>query len=137
MTPDSRWRMAWHASPSARAGQDSGRPRTPIEPLLPAPQPNRYTDWDEPWRGTKWHNEILDRSIHVISATKTSGRTVTAPSPSGATANLPPNRVLSVTLGEGEEVEWLWTTTADGTRYVSGYRILPTTPDQTQSLGEH
>lgn len=73
----------------------------------------------------------------MISATKTSGRTVTAPSPSSATANLPPNRVLSVTLGEGEEVEWLWTTTADGTRYVSGYRILPATPDQTRSLGEH
>lgn len=73
----------------------------------------------------------------MISATNTSGRTVTAPSPSSTTANLPPNRVLSVTLREGEDVEWLWTTTADGTRYVSGYRILSPTADQTQSLGEH
>ena len=60
----------------------------------------------------------------MISATKPSSRTVTAPPPSNASASLPSNRVLSVTLGENEDVEWLWTIAADGTSYVSGYRIL-------------
>jgi hypothetical protein len=52
------------------------------------------------------------------------GRTVTAPPPSANSPTLPANRVLSVTLTADEEVEWIWTSTSDGTSYVSGYRIL-------------
>ena len=71
----------------------------------------------------------------MIQASQVSDRTVMAPMPSTASANLPANRVLSVTLSENEDVEWLWTTTADGTSYVSGYRIL-VLPTPTQSSNE-
>jgi hypothetical protein len=37
---------------------------------------------------------------------------------------IPSNRVLSVVLKPSEDVNWIWTTTADGSRYVSGYKIV-------------
>ena len=40
-------------------------------------------------------------------------------------APLPPNSVVSVVLGPGESVEWIWTTDASGARYVSGYTVIP------------
>jgi hypothetical protein len=49
-------------------------------------------------------------------------RTAVAPPPSPASANLPPNRVLSVVLAPDEDVEWEWTTRG-GVSYVSGYSI--------------
>jgi hypothetical protein len=36
----------------------------------------------------------------------------------------PPNCVVSVVLQPGESVEWIWTTDANGARYVSGYTIV-------------
>ena len=39
-------------------------------------------------------------------------------------APLPPNSVVSVVLGDGESVEWTWTTDASGARYVSGYTVV-------------
>jgi hypothetical protein len=50
-------------------------------------------------------------------------RTVAAPAPSPATAEPLPNQVLSVMLATDEELEWVWTITASGVRYVSGYSI--------------
>ncbi|MEM8546044.1 MAG: hypothetical protein AAGF66_18865 [Cyanobacteria bacterium P01_H01_bin.119] len=41
-------------------------------------------------------------------------------------ASLPTNRVLSVELAAGEDVEWVWSSLPDGTRYVSGYTVLQT-----------
>lgn len=52
-------------------------------------------------------------------------RVVLAPEPELMAGQLAPNRVLSVKLKQGEEVEWLWTSIAGG-RYVSGYRIVGT-----------
>ena len=53
-------------------------------------------------------------------------RVVTAPAPIlSSLAPLPPNRVLSVALLPGEDVEWIWTSAPDGTRYVSGYAVIP------------
>ena len=39
-------------------------------------------------------------------------------------APFPPNSVASVVLGAGESVEWIWTTDANGARYVTGYTIV-------------
>jgi hypothetical protein len=39
-------------------------------------------------------------------------------------ASLPPNCVVSVVLQPGECVEWTWTTSANGARYVTGYTIV-------------
>jgi hypothetical protein len=50
-------------------------------------------------------------------------RVVLAPEPDLAAGQLAPNRVLSVKLKPGEEVEWLWTSISGG-RYVSGYQIV-------------
>lgn len=50
-------------------------------------------------------------------------RVVLAPEPELMAGQLAPNRVLSVKLKPGEDVEWLWTSIAGG-RYVSGYRIV-------------
>jgi hypothetical protein len=55
---------------------------------------------------------------------KSSHRTVVAPAPSPATMNPLPNRVLSVTLDADEDVEWTWTSSADGVSYVSGYTLV-------------
>ena len=52
-------------------------------------------------------------------------RVVLAPEPDLMAGQLAPNRVLSVKLKPGEEVEWLWTSLPGG-RYVSGYQIRPT-----------
>jgi len=52
-------------------------------------------------------------------------RVVLAPEPELMAGELAPNRVLSVELKPGEEVQWLWTSTPGG-RYVSGYRIVKT-----------
>jgi hypothetical protein len=51
-------------------------------------------------------------------------RTVTAPDPTPASPKPLSNRVFSVILDSNEDVEWHWTNTADGIRYVSGYTIL-------------
>lgn len=37
---------------------------------------------------------------------------------------LPPNRVVSVVLQPGQAVRWIWSTSADGTSYVSGYTVV-------------
>ena len=50
-------------------------------------------------------------------------RTVNAPPPAGGSGQLPANRVLSVEVGEDEEVEWTWTHLPGGGRYASGYTI--------------
>jgi hypothetical protein len=55
-------------------------------------------------------------------------RTVSAPPPSALS---PPNRILSVALDADEDVEWIWTHTAAGVSYVSGYII---TRKQTPAL---
>jgi len=60
----------------------------------------------------------------MIEASNVQRRTITAPPPSAISPSLPPNRVLSVAVADDEEVEWIWTSTSDGTSYVSGYRIL-------------
>jgi len=60
----------------------------------------------------------------MIDTSNVHGRTIIAPLPSALSPSLPPNRVLSVTVADDEEVEWIWTSTSDGTSYVSGYRIL-------------
>jgi len=51
-------------------------------------------------------------------------RTVTAPPPSPTSAKPLPNRVFSVALEADEDVEWIWTHSADGSSYVSGYSIV-------------
>ena len=51
-------------------------------------------------------------------------RVVTAPEPSVPANQLPPNRPLSVTLTESEDVEWIWSSLANGQQYVSGYKIV-------------
>jgi len=51
-------------------------------------------------------------------------RVVLAPEPEVMAGQLAPNRVLSVRLKPGEDVQWLWTALPQGGRYVSGYQIL-------------
>lgn len=53
-------------------------------------------------------------------------RIVQAPEPRMLAGSLPPNRVLSVMLKSGEDVEWVWMSLPDGGSYVSGYRIIKT-----------
>ena len=48
-------------------------------------------------------------------------RIVSAPT-SSVSAELLPNCVLSVALDADEDVQWMWTHTANGS-YVSGYRV--------------
>jgi hypothetical protein len=60
-------------------------------------------------------------------------RVVLAPEPELMTGQLAPNRVLSVKLKPGEEVEWLWTSIPGG-RYVSGYRIVGTRRPRNRKL---
>ena len=52
-------------------------------------------------------------------------RVVLAPEPNLMAGQLAPNRVLSVKLKPGEDVEWLWTSIPGG-RYVSGYQVVKT-----------
>jgi hypothetical protein len=49
-------------------------------------------------------------------------RIVLAPPPTLSPARLP-NRVVSVVLRPGEDVQWIWTANPDG-QYVSGYTII-------------
>lgn len=49
-------------------------------------------------------------------------RTVNAPPPVGRGVV---NRIDSVIVFEDEDVEWEWTNAPDGTRFVSGYTIVP------------
>lgn len=51
-------------------------------------------------------------------------RVVLAPEPRLMAGQLAPNRVLSVRLKPGEDVEWLWSLLPFGGRYVGGYRIV-------------
>jgi len=51
-------------------------------------------------------------------------RTVNAPPPSPDTMKPLPNRLFSVKLEADEDVEWIWTHSADGVSYVSGYSIV-------------
>ena len=51
-------------------------------------------------------------------------RVVLAPEPELMAGQLAPYRVLTVRLKPREDVEWFWTSLAQGGRYVSGYRIL-------------
>jgi len=51
-------------------------------------------------------------------------RVVQAPEPRMLAGSLPLNRVLSVVLKPGEDVEWVWMSLPDGGNYVSGYRII-------------
>jgi len=51
-------------------------------------------------------------------------RTIPAPQPFPHSAVNLPDRVLTVTIEDDEEVQWLWTTTQDGINYVSGYNIV-------------
>ena len=60
----------------------------------------------------------------MAKAPKRPHRTVIAPAPSPATTTALPNRVLSVILEADEDVEWLWTSTANGVSYVSGYTLV-------------
>lgn len=55
---------------------------------------------------------------------RSKSRVVPAPEPQLMAGQLAPNRVLSVRLKPGENVEWLWTLLPLGGRYVSGYRIV-------------
>ncbi|MFB2895248.1 hypothetical protein ACE1CI_20255 [Aerosakkonemataceae cyanobacterium BLCC-F50] len=55
-------------------------------------------------------------------------RTVFAPQPTLVlSSNLPANRIISVELNDNEDVEWMWATLPDGTKYVSGYIIVKKT----------
>ena len=51
-------------------------------------------------------------------------RTVLAPWPTSVPGRVPCNGVLCVVLKADEDVEWTWTSTADGMSYVSGYTIV-------------
>ena len=56
-------------------------------------------------------------------------RAVQAPAPNlPPFAPLPPNRVVSVVLRPGEDVEWIWTYAPNGASYVSGYTITKQSP---------
>lgn len=38
---------------------------------------------------------------------------------------LNPPTLISVTVRDGEDIQWIWTYLADGRRMVTGYRIIP------------
>ncbi len=43
----------------------------------------------------------------------------------GGTGDDPaPPEVIDVELGEGEEVRWIWTHTAEGESFVTGYEVV-------------
>lgn len=56
-------------------------------------------------------------------------RVVQAPS-SGSSDS--PGQVLSVELGEDEEVNWQWTHRPDGTSVVTGYEIVKKTEEKSE-----
>jgi hypothetical protein len=47
-----------------------------------------------------------------------------APPPSPLSAKMPANRVVSVIVQADEDVEWVWSSTAEGVKYVSGYNKI-------------
>jgi hypothetical protein len=51
-------------------------------------------------------------------------RTVQASVVASNASELPANRILSVELAEGEDVNWVWSFTRSGEKYVSGYQIV-------------
>lgn len=52
-------------------------------------------------------------------------RIVPVPQPILVSSSQPPaNRVISIELGDDEDVEWLWASMPDGSKYVSGYTIV-------------
>ncbi len=57
-------------------------------------------------------------------------RVVAVPPPQLPSSGLlPANRVLSVVLQAGEDVEWTWTSLPNGGSYVSGYAIVSRSPE--------
>jgi hypothetical protein len=56
-------------------------------------------------------------------------RIVQAPSSGGSDL---PGQVLSVELGEDEEVIWQWTHRPDGTSAVTGYEVVKKTEEQSE-----
>jgi hypothetical protein len=48
--------------------------------------------------------------------------------PPGSDSYIRPPAVLSVEVGEDEDVEWIWTHGTDGRSVVTGYRIVPRLP---------
>jgi hypothetical protein len=63
---------------------------------------------------------------------KSKKRTVYAPRPELGTR---PPAVISVELGEDEDVEWIWTHTDDGVSVVTGYTITKGTDKPRQRKG--
>jgi len=59
--------------------------------------------------------------MNQIPQTRSEKRIVHPPSAGGAEGASP---VLSVTLAEGEEVNWLWTHFPDGRSVVTGYEVI-------------
>jgi hypothetical protein len=60
----------------------------------------------------------------MTSTSNTAQRTVMAPPPSPLSAKMPANRVVSVIVQADEDVEWVWSSTAEGVKYVSGYNKI-------------
>ena len=63
----------------------------------------------------------------IVSNSQERKRIVTAPQTNsflGSTAINIPSTVISVELNENEEVDWIWTTYANGQRVVTGYNII-------------
>jgi hypothetical protein len=58
--------------------------------------------------------------------TKVQAHRITAPSANNC---LRPPALLTVTVEEGESVEWIWTHSVDGRSTVTGYRIVPKLPN--------
>ena len=66
--------------------------------------------------------------LHLARGFMTEGkqkRTVFAPQPILISSlALPANRVISVEVDDNEDVEWMWTSLPEGTKYISGYTIV-------------
>jgi hypothetical protein len=54
---------------------------------------------------------------------KNRGRVIHVPQPLVAGDGLPPNRPLTVLVGDDEDVEWIWSALPNGQQYVSGYNL--------------
>ncbi len=71
------------------------------------------------------HVAINDEFVSATKKTeKSKKRTVYAPP---AERNSTPPEVISVELAEDEDVEWIWTHTADGQSVITGYIITKST----------
>jgi DNA-directed RNA polymerase subunit RPC12/RpoP len=49
---------------------------------------------------------------------------IPVPQPTGSLSEVPATRPLSVSITEGESVEWIWTLLPSGGSYVSGFEIV-------------